>query len=145
MKQQQAELSLLQPFIGKWSTNGKIYASNNQDEILIHGYDTYEWLPGGAFLLHKVNVYLGKERVQSSELISFDKLTGSFKIQYVDAQGKEGTFIALNKGKNWTFIGKKLRFSGNFSADDREISGIWEQNLNGKDWKKYMEIKLVKD
>lgn len=145
MKQNHPKLSLLQPFVGKWSTTGKIYATDEKPEIKINGYDTYEWLPGGKMLLHKVNVYIGLERVQSSELINYDKLTGNFKIQYIDTHGKEGSFIALNDDQNWTFIGKKLRFNGNFSNDNNELVGSWEQSDNGRDWKKYMEIKLVKD
>ncbi|KQC00591.1 DUF1579 family protein [Pedobacter sp. Hv1] len=145
MKQNHHKLSLLQPFIGKWSTTGKIYATHTAPEIKINGYDTYEWLPGGKMLLHKVNVYIGLERVQSSELINYDKLTGNFKIQYIDTHGKEGSFIVLNDDKNWTFIGKKLRFNGNFSNDNNELTGNWEQSENGTDWKRYMEIKLVKD
>jgi len=145
MKQQNPQLLLLQPFVGKWTTTGKMYATANTPEISINGFDTYEWLPGGTLLLHKVNVYIGKERTQSSETIGYDKLTNSFKIQYIDAQGKEGIFIATVSGKQWTFIGKTLRFNGAFSHDNMEITGIWEQCSNGKDWKKYMEIKLVKD
>jgi hypothetical protein len=145
MKQDHQELTLLQPFVGKWTTTGKIYATTTKPETKINGYDTYEWLPGGKMLLHKVNVYLGTERVQSSELISYDKLTGNFKMQYIGPQGKQDTLIALVDDQRLTFIGKKLRFNGNFSNDHTEITGNWEQSDNGKDWKMYMEIRLVKD
>ncbi len=145
MKQNHPELTLLQPFVGKWTTSGKIYAISNKPETMIKGYDTYEWLPGGKMLLHKVNVYMGIERVQSSELISYDKLTGNFKMQYTDPQGKQDTLMMLVDNQKLTFMGKNLRFNGNFSHNNTEIVGYWEQSANGKDWKKYMEIRLVKD
>jgi len=37
--------------------------------VPITGTDIYEWLPGGFFLLHRVDVVIGEQAVRAIELI----------------------------------------------------------------------------
>lgn len=45
----------------------------------ITGTDAYEWLPGGFFLLHHVDVHVGDEKVDAFEVIGgYDAATGTY-------------------------------------------------------------------
>ena len=47
--------------------------------VPITGTDSYEWLPGGFFLLHHVDVTIGQQQVQALELTgAYDPATDSY-------------------------------------------------------------------
>ena len=116
------ELERLRKFVGRWNTEGKIPATESTPQIKISGTDTYEWLPGEFFLLHKVDVSVGD----------------------YDNKGSSGYMTATCKNGVWTFLGDTLKFTGGFGKEDNEVSGIWEQTTDGENWTHLMDIKLTK-
>lgn len=131
-------------FVGRWNTEGKIRATNTSPEVKIMGTDTYEWLPGEYFLLHKVDVWVGDDKNETFEVIGFDKHIGKYTMQHYDNKGHSGTMTATYENEVWIFQGETLRFTGGFKNDDNEFSGIWEQLSNGQNWTHFMDIKLIK-
>lgn len=81
------EHTLLNPFVGEWNTIGTIRATANSPEIKVSGTDTYEWLPGGFFLLHKVEVFVGIEKNETIEIIGFDLSSNCYTMQHYDNKG----------------------------------------------------------
>ncbi|MDF3026026.1 MAG: hypothetical protein K0S23_333 [Fluviicola sp.] len=144
MKDKSLEYEQLNRFVGKWKTTGKIPASGASPEINVSGSDTYEWLPGGFFLLHKVDVLLGDDKNETLEIIGFDKQRDLYTMQHYDNKGNSGFMTADYKDGVWTFLGDNLRFKGGFKKNDTEFSGVWEQSSDGKDWTHFMEIRLTK-
>jgi len=65
------EYEYLNKFAGRWNTEGKIPSSETSPEINISGTDTYEWILGGFFLLHKADVIIGNEKSETFEVIGF--------------------------------------------------------------------------
>lgn len=135
----------LSRFVGRWNTEGKIPATNKTPEVKIIGTDTYEWLPGEYFLLHKVDVWVGDDKNETLEVIGFDKRIGKYTMQHYDNKGNSGTMTATFEKGVWTFLGDTLKFTGGFKNEDKEFSGIWEQKSNGKNWTHFMDIKLIKE
>ncbi|TDE13651.1 hypothetical protein E0F88_17245 [Dyadobacter psychrotolerans] len=113
------------------------------EDIKIVGTDTYEWFPGGFFVLHKANVLMGTDRKESMEVIGCDAATNSYPMHFFDNQGESGIMHTSEHHGIWTFASDTLRFTGAFSKDANTISGIWEQNLNDS-WELLMDIKLVR-
>jgi hypothetical protein len=144
MEDKSLEYDQLNRFVGKWKTTGRIPASGENPEIKVSGSDTYEWLPGGFFLLHKVDVLLGDDKNETIEIIGFDKERKLYTMQHYDNKGNSGFMTADYKDEVWTFLGDNLRFRGGFKEQDTEFSGVWEQSSNGKDWTHFMEIRLTK-
>jgi hypothetical protein len=71
--------------VGRWRSEGRIVG---EVPVPITGTDTYEWLPGGFFLVHHVDVVIGDQRVQAIELIGeYDPATDSFTARAYDNQG----------------------------------------------------------
>jgi hypothetical protein len=60
------ELQRLGALVGRWRSEGHIVGD---PAVPITGTDSYEWLPGGFFLLHHVDVMIGDQQVQALELI----------------------------------------------------------------------------
>lgn len=135
----------LSRFVGRWNTEGKIRATPASPEVKITGTDTYEWLPGEYFLLHKVDVWVGDDKNETLEVIGYDQRTGKYTMQHFDNKGNAGTMTASYEKGVWTFQGETLRFTGGFKNEDNEFSGIWEQLTNDHNWTHWMDIQLMKE
>lgn len=144
MEDKREEYEQLNKFVGKWNTAGKIRKSDTTPEIKISGKDTYEWLPGEFFLLHKVDVFIGDDRNQTHEIIGYDEEKGKYTMQHYNNKGNSGFMTAACDNGIWVFLGETLRFTGEFKKGGKEFSGIWEQSTDGKNWIHFMDIKLAK-
>lgn len=144
MKDKRFEYEQLNKFVGEWKTVGEIPASNTTPEIKISGTDTYEWLPGGFFLLHRVDVLVGDDKNKTFEIIGFDKQKNLYTMQHYDNKGGSGFMTAYCNDGVWRFLGENLRFTGGFKEHDREFSGVWEQSSDGENWTHFMDIKLTR-
>lgn len=136
--------ALLEPFVGIWNTTGVIKGADAMPDLPINGTDVYEWLPGGFFLLHRVDVFLGEARAQSIEIIGFDPGLGQYTLHSFDHQGHTALMHATVQNGVWTFKGTTMRFTGQFSADGDTITGIWEQAIDGQHWTHWMDIQLTR-
>jgi len=132
----------LEVFVGKWQTDGEILSPEGNQ--LISGTDTYEWLPGNHFLLHHVDVVMGKQKVKSVEIIGFDSGNQCFFMESYDNDGNKVSMIAIQNNGIWNFLGKDARFSGEACDDGNAFSGLWEKLNEDGHWVPWMEIKLTK-
>src|SRR5215217_2333423 len=140
MPQPRSELSRLEPFVGAWNTSGTLPVDSGP-ALEIRGTDTYAWLAGGHFLVHRADVLMGGQRSETLELIGFDADTGAFFMRFFDSEGETGSMRASNEGSRWTFEGEALRFDGGFSDDLKTFSGAWKKR-EGEAWVPLMEIRL---
>ena len=138
------EHARLAPFVGRWKTAGEVLASAATPELEIVGIDEYEWMPGGFFLLHRVDVRIGGERVQALEIIGYDAERGSYFMRSFDSQGGTGEMQArVRDGGTWTFEGDAERFTGTFSDGGETLSGRWERREE-EQWLPWMDVRLTK-
>jgi hypothetical protein len=137
------ELEHLEPFVGTWHTEGLLKVNGKNGDLKITGTDSYEWLPGGFFLLHRVDVHIGSEHKEAIEVIGYNESGKTFQMQYFDNEGNTGTMGANVRNGVWTFLDKSMRFTGRFNDDKNVMEGAWEQFLDGK-WVHWMKIKLTK-
>lgn len=134
----------LAPFAGRWKTAGQVLASDAGPALEIAGTDEYEWMPGGFFLLHRVDVRIGGERVQALEIIGWDAGRGRYFMRSFDSQGGTGEMRASVDGDGtWTFSGETERFTGTFSDGGDTLSGRWERR-EGERWLPWMDVRLAK-
>jgi hypothetical protein len=129
----------LEPFVGRWRTRGHVLEGNAE----IVGTDSYEWLPGGHFLLHRVDVRIGGERVEALEVIGWDMERGEYFMHAYDSHGVHGTHRASVRDGTWTFEGDDERFTGSFGERSTTLSGRWERREGGE-WIPWMDIHLTK-
>lgn len=136
-------LQLLNVFVGTWKTEGELRGGDGRPTLSIVGTDTYQWVAGGFFLQHIVDVWIGNERNETIEIIGFDPSTGKYPMYYFDNKGNKGQMEGSFDRGIWSVEGKSLNFNGGFSEDGCVLSGTWEQLVDGK-WETFMDIKLVK-
>jgi hypothetical protein len=90
--------------VGRWRSEGHIVG---EVPVSIAGTDVYEWLAGGFFLVHHVDVMVGQQRVQALELIgSYDPATDAFTARAYDNLGNVTIMRARVDDQGvWTFTG----------------------------------------
>ncbi|WP_420128047.1 DUF1579 family protein [Longimicrobium sp.] len=138
------EHAALAPFIGRWRTSGQVLASGSAPALEIAGVDEYEWLPGGFFLLHRVDVRIGGEPARALEIIGWDAGRGTYFMRSFDDQGNAGEMQArVHADGTWRFAGDTERFTGVFSDGGDTLTGRWERR-EGDEWLPWMDVHLTK-
>jgi hypothetical protein len=136
------QLRRLQVFVGRWNTAGEILAGPSSPAVKLKAVDIYEWLPGGFFLLHRVDARMGSQRARSIEILGTGA-RGALATWSFDDRGNLGEYRASLRGGQWRIRGKAERFHGKFSKDRRTLTGTWERR-RGSRWTPWMEIKLTR-
>ena len=129
---------------GKWITQGTIRATGDAAPSEMRAIDRYEWLPGGFFMLHKVDALIGGTVSQSIEVIGYDAKQACYVTRSYDDQGKSDGFTARLNGRAWLVDGEKVRFRGAFDVGGSALAGIWEQRSGHGRWSPWMDIELRK-
>lgn len=133
----------LAPFVGRWRTEGQVLATASAPAAEIIGTDSYEWVPGRFFLLHRVHVRIGGERVEAVEIIGWDGAGGRYFAHSFDSRGDAVTMHAVERDGVWTFTGDAERFTGGFGDGGETLSGTWERREDSR-WRPWMEVRLTR-
>jgi hypothetical protein len=140
----QPELRRLEPLVGRWRSEGET-VSSGPPSIRIRGTDEYEWLAGGYFLLHRVDVLLGDDRVNVLELIGpYDPASQTYPMRSFDSQGNFTTMHAsFNVDGSWLFAGDTERARLVLGEDGRTMAAHWEQLRDGV-WQAWMDMRFAR-
>lgn len=132
--------ALLEPFIGHWDTEAKLCAAPEDAPPSIAA-DSYEWVPGGHFVLHHWDVNLPGGRGQGIEIIGATDTPGIFFMHAYDSDGLVSEMKAHHHGDEWRYDSESLRFAGRFSEGGAVYSGLWEERIDGE-WVPWMDVTL---
>jgi hypothetical protein len=153
------EIQRLDALVGRWRSDGHIVG---EVPVPITGTDVYEWLPGGFFLVHHVDVVIGDQKVQAIELIGeYDPTTGSFTGRAYDNQGKVTIMRAsVDERGVWTFTGGgdvapvaqpssaeasgAVRSTLTVSPDGSGMTARWERCDEGATWQPWMDMTFTR-
>jgi Protein of unknown function (DUF1579) len=153
------ETQRLGALVGRWRTEGHLVGD---PPVPITGTDIYQWLPGGFFLVHHVDVLLGQQRVQALELIgSYDPATDTFLARAYDNLGDVTVMQARVDGQGvWRFTGGgdvapvarpptaeasgAVRSTLTITADRSGMTARWERSDDGVSWQPWMEVSFTR-
>jgi Protein of unknown function (DUF1579) len=153
------ETQRLGALVGRWRSEGRIVGDA---PVPITGTDIYEWLPGGFFLVHHVDVVIGEERVQAIELIGeYDPATDSFTARAYDNLGSITIMHARVDDEGvWTFTGGgdvapvaqpssadangAVRSTLTVDADRSSMTARWERSDDGARWQPWMDMTFTR-
>ena len=153
------EIQRLGALAGRWRTEGHIVG---EVPVPITGTDIYEWLAGGFFLVHHVDVVIGEQAVQAIELIGeYDPTTGSFTARSYDNQGNITIMrTRVDEHGVWTFTGGgdvaavarpssagasgTVRSTLTVSPDGSSMTARWERCDDGADWQPWMDLTFTR-
>lgn len=131
-------------FVGKWTTQGRTKATPSAPAAEIVGTDTYEWLEGGYFLVHRVDVRIGAKQVKALEIIAYDASSETYRTHAFDSQGNYGTYQARVHGAAWTFMGTSERATVVPSDAGTTMTITWERSTDGLSWLPWMDMTLTR-
>jgi Protein of unknown function (DUF1579) len=134
----------LEVFVGKWKTEGLTRATESIPSTKIKGTDTYEWLEGGFFLIHHVDVNMGDEKVRAIEIVGYDDASNKYPMKFFDSLGNSGAYMASVEDGVWNFTGNSERATVRFSEDGNIMTVQWEQQVDNSKWEPWMDMKLYK-
>jgi hypothetical protein len=138
-------LTRLAALVGRWRTEGWTRETAGAPAVKIEALDTYDWLPGGYALLHKVDAHVGPERVVGAEIVGWDPDRAAYVTLYVGSDGLSSYEAQLTEESGtlvWTMQSRSDRFRGIFSEDGDTIDGHWEQLTGDGSWRPWMDITL---
>ena len=140
------EMRPLSFLVGEWKTEGEIHDEASAVKQRVSGQDRYEWVSGGSFLLHRVDVNMGNERVEVIELIGSGgtKKDDGFAMHSFDNQGR----ITVMKGhleqpNIFKIEGDGLRSKLEVAEDGKVMLITWEQFSHGT-WNLWITMTLTK-
>ena len=153
------ETRRLGALVGRWRSEGHIVG---EPPVPIEGTDIYEWLPGGFFLIHHVDVVVGDQPVQAIEIIGeYDPATDSFTGRAYDNLGNVTIMHArVDDDGVWTFTGAgdvapaaqpssanvsgAVRSTLTVSQDTRSMTARWERSDDGSSWQPWMQMRFTR-
>lgn len=135
----------LQVFVGKWKTEGTCWEHPNGPAIPVRAVDSYEWLPGKFFLIHRWEANIGENENSGIEIIGFDESTGIYFMNSYDNLGNRAVMEASFQNNTWAFLGESERCQVIFKDGGRIMNGSWERTNDGANWVPWMEVKLTKE
>jgi Protein of unknown function (DUF1579) len=153
------ETQRLGALVGRWRSEGHVVADS---PVPITGTDIYEWLPGGFFLVHHVDVVVGEQKVQAIEIIGeHDPATDSYTCCAYDNEGNITIMRARVDDRGvWAFGGggdvaqpaqsgsaeepAAVRSTLTVSADGQSMSAKWERSDDGSAWQPWMDMTFTR-
>ena len=142
----------LEGFVGRWNTEGQAYDGPFGALAKISATETYEWLPGGLFLVHRLQGRLGDKEIACLEVIGHDAARESYTVRSFYNDGTENVWQARERDGTWTFVGDwkredktlKVRCTAVFKDAGNTLSGEWEYSEDGARWHRFWETKLTR-
>jgi hypothetical protein len=153
------QLQRLGALVGRWRSEGHIVGD---PAVPITGTDVYEWLAGGFFLVHHVDVVIGPQQVQALELIGeYDPATDAFTARAYDNQGNITIMQArVDKQGVWRFTGGgdvasvarpasadasgAVRSTLTISPNRSGMTARWERSDDGVSWQRWMDMTFTR-
>lgn len=150
----------LDALVGRWSTEGRVVAADSEP-VPVSGTDTYEWLDGSFFIVHHIDVVVGRERVVGIEMIGeHDPATDTYAARSYDNRGDVVDMtVSVDKDGVWTFTGgpdaaaaaapidtaeeDRVRSTLRIASDRRTMTAEWERSTDGSSWRPWMHVNFT--
>jgi hypothetical protein len=130
----------LNVFTGRWRAKGESYADGQRAEDPLASAvpwtsdETYEWLPGGFFLLHRWDAIVGKRVFKGTGIVGHDAAQGGYFVRIFDNAVFHPEYRVEVDGNVWTFREAATRATLTVSDDGNSIENHWEWKNGGNDW-----------
>ncbi len=133
------EHQLLNVFVGKWHLEGLSYGLGQSREnpydspVRWSAEETYDWLPGGFFLVSYFNAQIGDAPMNGMEIIGYDAASQTYPSQLFDNYGRIHLGQRSIRDGVWSYTGSEYRVTYTFRNEGNNLATHWEW-LSGEDW-----------
>jgi hypothetical protein len=142
----------LEPFVGKWHTEGRQHEGPLGPASPFVAVETFEWLDGGHFLIHRLEGSFGKQPAACFEVFGKDEQGSLFaKTFYNDGNQNDWQLtleqhaLVLNgtwsKGSGPSY---QVRYTAKVIEQGNALEGRWEESRDGQEWRTFLEARATK-
>ena len=140
----------LDVFVGKWNAEGLSYAKEQSKEnpygsaVKWTSVESYEWLPGGFFLVHRWDACVGDDEFKGMETIDYDTPSQTYFTRAFDNYGNSPIYQASVREGVWTCAGEWTRATVAVSDSGDTMTINWEWKPDGVNWLPLCDRKATK-
>ena len=143
---------LLNVFIGKWNTEGQQHEGPVGPAAKITADETYEWLTGGFFLVHRFEGHVGDGAAACIETIGYDAQAETYPVHTFYNNGVANEWQYEESDGVWTLTGdwqmagksQPVRCTVVFSDNGDTMTGKWEHSSDDSNWETFWDLKAKK-
>ena len=128
----------LEVFIGTWHAEGTSYgvgqdaANPRAAGVPWTSDESYEWLPGGFFVLHRWDAMAGS--FSGVEIMGYDEADGGYFTRMFDNGGNHPDYRANVDGDVWSFTEPQSRATVTVHDGGDKMTFKWEWKNGGSEW-----------
>lgn len=142
----------LDTFAGKWNMEGQQFDGPIGPAAKISAVETYTWLTGGFFLVHRFDGRVGESEASCIEIIGHDASSRSYPTHSFYDNGITNEWQTTDRDGIWTRTGDwqmagkslKVRLTTVFSDSGNTMLGKWEHLSDDSTWQTFWEAKATK-
>lgn len=139
-------------FVGKWNMEGQQYEGLIGPAAKITAVNSYEWLTGGFFLVHRFDGRVGDGEAACIEIIGRDASSQSYPTHSLYNNGITNEWQARERDGIWTLTGEwqmadkslKVRCTTVFNDDGNTMKGKWEHSSDGSTWQTFWDVEATR-
>jgi Protein of unknown function (DUF1579) len=142
----------LNVFVGKWNLEGQQYEGPVGPAAKISAGETYEWLTGEFFLVHRFEGRVGDGEAACIEIIGHDAQRQSYPTHTFYNNGLANAWQSREREGTWTLAGDwqmqgtlmQVRRTTVFSDAGNTMRSKWEHSSDGSKWHTFWDLKATK-
>lgn len=142
----------LDVFLGRWRLAGQQFESPFGPAARISGWETYDWLLGGFFLIHRLEGRLGAAPMGCIEVIGHDAATDSYPMRTFYNDGRFNEWRASEREGIWTTTGEwaleaeslSVRCTTLFEEGGATRMGRWEYSSPSWGWQTFWDVQTTR-
>jgi len=145
-------LEALSRWLGKWHTEGQQYESPLGPASTFVAVETFEWLDGGQFMVHRLDGKFGRNPAACVEILG-KNADGELVAEAFYNDGNRNTWRVSEQGQTLVLNGTwarsssetfHVRYTASFEEADNTLVGNWEQSRDGQAWHTFLEARSTK-
>ena len=145
------EFRRMEPFIGTWLLEGEQHATDLGDTAKVEALETFEWLTGGHFVVHRFEGRVGEDPAACLEVIGYDEARSEYPARTFYNDGRQNDWILRETGDSWTMTGEwagpsgptRVRCAIAFGDGGLSRTGTWQYEKDG-DWVTFWDVRATK-
>jgi hypothetical protein len=151
--QPQAGVEALNPFVGKWHTEGERLVGSFGPAAKLRAVEVFEWLEGGHFLVHRFDGHFDQEPAGCIEIIGRGGEEHDFTAKTFYSDGTIQDWRLSLQGTRWTLRGKwrdrhggslNVRSDITFEELGNTLVSEWSYSADGQDWHPFLRTRATK-
>lgn len=147
-----AALGKLDVFVGDWITEGHQHEGFAGPAAKIVAAESFEWVKGGFFLIHRFDGRVGEGDAACIEIIGYDPQADVYPVHTYYSTGVASDWEYRERGGVWTLTGgwnmggkaMQVRATVMFSNGGRTMAGTWEHSPDGSEWQAFWDVSSTK-